>query len=342
MTRTTPSSTRAVAGVAVLGTFSLSLLGGCNSDKMLSTPAGTTPADSLAKPTDSSAATLPPLVGQIAFVSTRDGSPYIYVAAADGSSLRRLTKGVWPEWSSDGRQIVFNGVDSSGDPSIHIINADGSGERVLQITGSSPKLSPDGRRLSFSNALGLYVANADGSNPTLLVSSDWEAPGYCVRGAGWSPDGTRIAFVSGGAWWDDGVAPSVYVASVDGSRIAGTAQPGYSPRWSPDGSVIAFTTVDYPFFGGNGPHQPDPPKAAVGLAAPDGSRLRLHDVDGDVADWSPDGRVLMLIGDTSLGVRIFATDTSFHTTKRLVPEADASATRPYADFGAVWSRVVVP
>ena len=331
MTPVTTSFACARARAVLVGAVALALLGGCNSDKTLTTPAARTPTDSLA-------ATFPPLVGQIAFVSTRDGSPYIYVAAADGSSLRRLTKGLWPEWSPDGRQIVFNGADSSGDPSIHIINADGSGERVLQITGSSPNVSPDGRRLSFSNALGLYVANADGSNPTLLVSSDWQAPGYRVTGAGWSPDGTRIAFVSGGAWWDDGVAPSVYVANVDGSRIAGTAQPAYNPRWSPDGSVIAFTTVDYPYFGGNGPHQPDPPKAAVGLAAPDGSSLRLHDVSGAVADWSPDGRVLMVVRSTPLGDRIFVTDTSFQTIKRLVPEAVAPSLRSYADDGAVWSR----
>lgn len=324
-----------MARVALVGAVSLAFLDACSSDRTLTTPAATTPTDSVA-------AKFPALIGQIAFVSTRDGSPYIYVAAADGSSLQRLTKGVSPEWSPDGRQIVFNGADSSGDPSIHIINADGSGERVLQIAGSSPNLPPDGHRLSFSNALGLYVANTDGSNPTLLVSSDWQAPGYRVTGAGWSPDGTRIAFMSGGNWWDDGVAPSVYVANVDGSRIAGTAQPAYFPRWSPDGSVIAFNTIDYPYFGGNGPHQPDPPKAAVGLAAPDGSRLRLHDVSGAVSDWSPDGRVLMLVSSTQLGNRLFVTDTSFHTTKRLVSEADAPATRPYDDYGAVWSRVVVP
>src|SRR5690349_16163798 len=97
MTRTRASSIRATARVAFVGTFALALVDGC-ADKTPTTPAGTTPTDSLGKGTDSK---LPPLVGQIAFVSTRDGSPYIYVAAANGSSLRRLTKGVRPEWSPD-------------------------------------------------------------------------------------------------------------------------------------------------------------------------------------------------------------------------------------------------
>ena len=166
---------RSSAFRAALGAFSLALLGACSSDTALTTPSVTTPTDSLAKP-----ANFPSLVGRIAFVSTRDGSPYIYDAAADGSSLRRLTKGQDPDWSSDGQQIVFNGADSVGDRSIHVINADGTGERVLQVSGSTPHLSPDSRRISFTTALGVYVANIDGSNPVLLV------PGiFGGQGIGW-------------------------------------------------------------------------------------------------------------------------------------------------------------
>lgn len=317
----------------------LALLGACNADKTLTTPLAATPPDSVA-PIDPTK--FPPLVGQIAFVSTRDGSPYIFVAAADGSSLRRLTKGISPEWSSDAKQIVFNGADSAGDASIHIINADGTGEHVLAVSGGGPSLSPDGRRIAFSAALGLYVANSDGSNPTLLVRRDFEAPEGCgVWGAAWSPDGTRIAFVSACTNWVDwDQPPAVYVANVDGSGIIGTVQPGSFPRWSPDGSMIAFGTQAFDYFPGNGPHNPGLPKSAVAFAKPDGSNLRLIDTGtlvADEADWSPDGRGLLLIANTKSGLRSFVTDTSFRTTKLLLP--DAPTGRVYEDYDAVWSRV---
>ena len=45
--------------------------------------------------------------GPIAFVSTRDGSPYIYLANADGTAATRLTSGEKPAWSRDGRSLAF-------------------------------------------------------------------------------------------------------------------------------------------------------------------------------------------------------------------------------------------
>ena len=49
---------------------------------------------------------------RLAFISTRGGSPQVYVANADGSNVRALTKlvaGAQPPmvWSGDGRRIAF-------------------------------------------------------------------------------------------------------------------------------------------------------------------------------------------------------------------------------------------
>jgi TolB protein len=335
-----PTLMSSTARRPVLGVLSVALLGACSSDTALTPPSVATPADSLATP-----ASVHSLVGQIAFTSTRDGSPYIYVAAADGSSLRRLTKGQESDWSWDGQQIVFTGADSVGDLSVHVINADGTGERVLQLSGSTPHLSPDGRRIAFTNALGVYVANIDGSGPTLLVPSDFQRTRFSFTDGAWSPDGARIALLAldniDDPWSDDGSwsRPAVYVAKADGSGIELTAQPGDVPRWSPDGSTIAYA--------GGGKE--------IGIANADGSGGRTVTTPIDfleTPDWSPDGRLLSFTGGTPAaakdlpdganGTRIFAIDPVLHATIQLIPNAISPARSPYDDFSAAWSRVVKP
>jgi Tol biopolymer transport system component len=314
-----------------LSAFSLALLGACNSERALTTPTA-------APPTDSLAAKFRPLVGQIAFNSTRDGSTYIYVAAADGSSLRRLAAGVSPAWSWDGRQIAFNGFDSTSAPPIYVINVDGSGQRLLPLRGSGPAWSPDGRHLAYSTDSGIYVANSDGSNPRQLVSSDFPSPGETVGGQTWSPDGTRIAFVSGD--WDY-TSFQLYVVNVDGTGILpltpydpkrGIPNREFSANWSPDGSMVACTEV----FGAT---------TALGIANADGSLGQTASTSvpfPETPDWSPDGRILSFTGWTAPGTRIFATDPALGATIQLIPNAISPARRPYDDFNAVWSRAVQP
>lgn len=73
----------------------------------------------------------------------------IVVINADGTDLRRLTSGIDPALSNDGRQVAFtrwNGTDGS----VWVINVDGSGERlVLSETRQAkhPAWSPDDSRL---------------------------------------------------------------------------------------------------------------------------------------------------------------------------------------------------
>jgi Tol biopolymer transport system component len=76
---------------------------------------------------------------RIAFVSTRDGRPEIYVAAWDGSGQTRVSrsgKNGSPAWAPDGRRIAF--TSSSGTYSqIYVVNSDGTGEAPL-TQDSSP------------------------------------------------------------------------------------------------------------------------------------------------------------------------------------------------------------
>jgi Tol biopolymer transport system component len=140
---------------------------------------------------------------QIAFWSEEGVS----VVDADGSDLRRLAEGRNPVWSPDGQQIAFNigvsllvinpdgsnlrllaseGRDAVWSPdsqriaykashqierSVHldsyVINADGSGQRLLgeNVASESPaSWSPDGQQIAFECDRDICVANAEGGD----------------------------------------------------------------------------------------------------------------------------------------------------------------------------------
>lgn len=81
----------------------------------------------------------------------------------------------------------------------------------------------------------LYVMNADGSNQTRLTDnlSFDTAPS-------WSPDGTKIVFVSG----RDGNY-EIYMMNADASnqtRLTNEFEYDFYPSWSPDGTKIVFVS----------------------------------------------------------------------------------------------------
>ncbi len=110
----------------------------------------------------------------------------------------------------------------------------GGAPRVLAEGGDEPAVAPRGDRVAFVKDRQVWVAPVDGSAPARrLVASRGD-----VSELRWSPDGARLAFVSGrgdhafvGVFTSDS-APVVWLAPS-------TARDG-SPRWSPDGRRLAF------------------------------------------------------------------------------------------------------
>ena len=265
-------------------------------------------------------------IGPIAFVSTRDGSPHIYLANADGSGATRLTGGEKAAWSRDGRRLVIQ-----RDVGIFVINADGSGERWL-ASGRSPDWSPDGARIVFADAYpsgGISVIGTDGSGLKLLLRGEFVQPGDSVESPTWSPDGRRIAFVR--ANYDE--PWQIYVMNADGSdarRLLNDFIPTQAePAWSPDGSMIAYETYS-------------------GIAVLNVNRPEWNPRgDGFDPDWLPDGRTLAFNDFTGppgpesfLGSRMRIFVRSGNSVRQLIPDAVNPTAPDYWDSHVAYARAI--
>ena len=146
-------------------------------------------------------------------------------------------------WSNDGKQIIFTSdrLDASKQShnGIYLMAADGSGvQKVIDTPAgedpsSEPTFSPDGTKILFEvSDSKLYVANADGSDSHVVVSTG------VLASPDWSPDGNRIVFAGADDNLHlvnaDGTNPVVLTHEASGLRALG-------PTWSSDGIHIAYS-----------------------------------------------------------------------------------------------------
>jgi Tol biopolymer transport system component len=236
--------------------------------------------------------------GRIAFVSTRDGSPDLYVMDGDGSDVRRLTSGPFTVTGKLEDEDSVTCCDWGGDTQL--------------------SWSPSGRRLAFDAAnryvppscfrncvtWDAYVIRDDGSDLRLV------APGG--RAPSWSPDGRSLAYLSGVDPF--GVATELTIRRLDGSRVRSFAvrnsMSEVGPAWSPRGDEIAFQ-------GRGGQTKP----LMVGVARADGTRRRWLK-EGRRPAWSPSGRRIAYVGRADgLDFRLLTVSSSGGPKRRLAHPA---------------------
>jgi Tol biopolymer transport system component len=170
---------------------------------------------------------------------------YIYLADPSGVDLRQFARGFEPTWSPDGSKIAFQGMDSG----IFVMDVGGTAQRRLRGGDSwLPRWSPEGSKIAFVTCtpngengpfsgcdMTFGIINADGSGELMLGQTDFMGT---IPPAAWSPDGNKIAFVSG----DEECCADLYVINADGSGLAQLTRLGTvtGADWSPDGRTLAL------------------------------------------------------------------------------------------------------
>ncbi len=145
----------------------------------------------------------------------------------------------------------------------------------------------------------IYVMDADGTDLVRLTTDAWVqiAPVTEVASLAWSPDGTRIAFITNRIG-----ARQIFVMNADGTglvRLTDHLVGNGAPAWSPDGRQIAFTSRHF----GND---------EIFVINADGTELvnrTYHPADDANPVWSPDGRRIAFTSNRSGNNEIYMMNT---------------------------------
>ena len=92
---------------------------------------------------------------RLAVVLTRDGNSQVYLANADGSGLKRLTRSsdidTEPTFTPDGKFVYFTS-NRGGSAQIYRVSVDGGDAQRVTFSGpfnARPQVSPDGKTMAF-------------------------------------------------------------------------------------------------------------------------------------------------------------------------------------------------
>lgn len=155
-----------------------------------------------------------------------------------------------PNFSPDGKKLIFSLSDSHGGSSIYTcdisgnVNGSGNFKRLsysqLRSIDTSPSYSPDGKYIVFnsdrSGTQQLYIMDSNGLNVRRL---SFGAGRYATPV--WSPRNDFIAFsrITSGVFYIGLIRPD-----GTGERMIASGYMVESPSWSKNGRVIFFTKIE--------------------------------------------------------------------------------------------------
>lgn len=172
----------------------------------------------------------------VAFDSNPGRGPVqIVLARADGShahDLNHTLNGTRPDWSPDGKHIVFVVFNRSG-PGTALVTIWIDGTHRRRITPfadyGQPAWSPKGDQILATRGNAIWRMRHDGGG-----AQQWKPN---ATNPAWSEDGRFVAFQRfGEIWVSDGGD-----GATDPKRVFGD---GFDPTWSPSGEDLAFSRKD--------------------------------------------------------------------------------------------------
>ena len=197
---------------------------------------------------------------KLTFQSYRDGKSEIYVMNADGSNQTNVTHdpnhNYDPVWRPDGMGVTFVSARDDRDRryELYFVNTDGTMREIVGLTSydslSSPFWFPVGSTIGYlyvgqsSQVVGPVVCTLTPGH--IVCEGDYFGTLYTAGNVTcpvWSPEGSKLAFVSNAEGKKDIYVANTRSSSESPKRLTSSlmGEGATMPAWSPDGAEIIFT-----------------------------------------------------------------------------------------------------
>lgn len=177
---------------------------------------------------------------KVAFIAQSGPIMTLHVKTLEGDALRALPTGWarYPSWSPDGSQLVYQGIVSTSERGLYVINVDGTERNRISQNFGFPSWSSDSTLIYYGFEDKIYSVTPSGSAEMAI-----KAYGnmYNVLQIAISPIGGHLALQLQS---HDYTTSEIHIVGVDGLfdyRLSGVGIWALAPCWSPDGKKVAYS-----------------------------------------------------------------------------------------------------